>query len=607
MQATELVAQSRLSEVALFHRCFAQLTQQRASRSDPLLAAVRAGTKTALQACTELLDRARFSADGGTKIQNENDPIAKAVLSSLHQLHRTWSRYDEIFDRGDANNRAGTMAWYEDSPVGAYITRALFSPNFDVTSVVKGRDFLQAVRTTMDPPHSFNGIPDLTVGRERLWRLGEDHPFAPRGDLLGIRSVLRQPIDFFGTGGRFTTLPAVIDFSNLGVPPAATTRPANINYTSSVSVQGPLTETDQFAIRLRGTLHIPSDGSYTLYLNSEDGGILLLNGERYIARNFGEGSATLTLSAGTHALEVRYRQGSSAVGRLIMSWAGPGFAKQVVPASAFSDLVAEYYTGSKPYPFEFTGHEGGGFMGSHNYFLTSYIEANPRFIPDGALNVNRSWARAVLSDALCREVPVVREDDVASFVIPDSEVPFRQAAGCTACHASLDRQAGVIRGLRYSAVASQIPSTPPSFFGMFGFTMYKPGTSARSVWEDKPDPDYALRDPQGRLFFRNYRGELIDRTVNSIEELGAQIAEQDDFYACFAKRYYSYFMGIEIPLGDPGDPTYPALNQSDLYHKNQVIELGRRLKNDKSLRQLILNILASEDYARSDSAISRTR
>ena len=105
-------------------------------------------------------------------------------------------------------------------------------------------------------------------------------------------------------------------------------------------------------------------------------------------------------------------------------------------------------------------------------------------------------------------------------------------------------------------------------------------------------------------YFRTYKGELIDRSVNSIENLGTVISEQDDYYSCFAKRYYSYFLGIEVELGDPGNILYPQLNGPDQYHRSKVIDLGLRLKNHKSLRQLILDIIASADYRLSDFGIS---
>lgn len=595
-------AQEVLNEVALFNRCYAHLTQLRPAQSDPLLAQVKAGSKSALQACTEILDLASFSAAAGTQIADANNTVAKAVLNSLHQLHRSWAREQNLFNLTDTLEDIGTEAWYEDSPFGAYVTRALFAPNQDVRSVVQGNEFLQPVRSNMAPSPSYRGVPNTTVGSETEFRLGAQQPFAPRGQLLGIRSVNIPPIDFFPPVRLTGQLP---DFANIGVPPAATQALSNVNMADITAVRGPLTETTNFAIQIKGQILISTPATYRFYLNVDDGGALFVNQNRIINRSgSGESFADLTLSSGTYPIEIQFRQAASAA-RLIFSWQSPSITKQAVPASALSGLIANYYTEIRPAPIRLTGHEGGGFMGNHNYFLTTFLQADRNYVPNGADLINRSWARSVLNDALCRGVPVVRESDVEQFVIPNSNVPFRQAAACSACHASLDRQAGLIRGLRWNPLLTETNTSPtPTLIGIIGMNLLAPSLPLATTWSDVPDNEYGKKQPYGVFYFRNYKGELIDRPVNSIENLGSVISEQDDYYTCFAKRYYYYFLGIDVELGDPGNVLYPQLNGADQYHRSKVIDLGLRLKNHKSLRQLILDIIASADYRLSDFGIS---
>lgn len=602
--AYDVALAENLSELAFFHRCYAHLTQQRPQPSNTLLAEVKAGTKSALQACTEVLDRARFTADSGTKIADDTDAVAKAALYSMHQLHRSWQRDLAIFDPIVNNEIIATNAWYEDNPLGAYITRALFSPGSDVRTVVQGSDFLQPVRLTMSPPASFGGVPSTVVGAETEFSLGAQQPFAPRSQLLGIRSVSIAPINFF-LPVRFTNLAAMPDFANIGVSPRATQAIANVNFADITAVRGPLAETEQFAIQIRGNLQIASAGSYRLFLNVDDAGDLYIDQSMVINRTAtGEGFVDLSLTAGSHALEIQYRQRLTTA-RLIMNWQGPGFTKQVVPASALSGLQADYYIESQPPPIRLTGNNGGGFMGNHNYFLTTFQEADRNFVPNGQERTNRSWARGVLNDALCRDVPVVRETDVTEFVIPASIVPFRQAAACVSCHATLDRQASLIRGLRWNPLLTIGNTSPvPDQFGILGVNMLAPSLPSLTTWTDTIDSLYGKRQPYGHFFFRNYRGELIDRIVNSLDELGTAITDQDDYYTCFAKRYYRYFLGIEVELGDPGNQLYPLLNGADNYHRSKVIELGMALKTHGSLRQLILDILAGSEYRMSDFGIS---
>lgn len=263
------------------------------------------------------------------------------------------------------------------------------------------------------------------------------------------------------------------------------------------------------------------------------------------------------------------------------------------------------YTQSQLPPIQLTGNAGGGFLGNHNYLLTTFQQADENYVPNGALLTNRTWARAVLSDALCRELPVVREADVQQFVIPASAVPFRQLAACNACHATTDRMAGLIRGVRYNQLDSQQQDSPlPDLFGIFAMHLINPSLPADNSWSDQASTNYTKRTPSGRLYFRNYQGVLVDQVVNSIEEFGTALRQQNDYYGCFAKRYYNYFMGIDVLLGDPGSPNYPELNPTEIYHRAKVIELADRLKIHKSLRQLILEILALPEYRMSDNGAS---
>ena len=68
--------------------------------------------------------------------------------------------------------------------------------------------------------------------------------------------------------------------------------------------------TDNFAVRYTGALQVESAGTYTLYLTSDDGSALYLDGEQVIDNDGTHGArtreVTLDLSAGAHALDVLY-------------------------------------------------------------------------------------------------------------------------------------------------------------------------------------------------------------------------------------------------------------------------------------------------------------
>lgn len=602
-RAQSEVVPTYLSQVALFSRCFAHLTQQRPMLTDPLFLDVKAGRKTAVQACTLVLDSAKLSADGGTKIANVNNQTAKKVLSSLHQLHRSWSRERGLAQRiFDIEGHYSLRAWYEDMPMGSFITRALFAPGKNVDSIVTGKDFLQPVRVTMNPPQVFSGIPNPLANPPTDWRLRRSQPIAPRDDILGIRTVTLPPSPVLTPIRMNGEIP---DLATMYTNPATTTFPTAINYADVTALSTPIApNTVNFGVRFTAKLSIPKTGPYTFFLDIlDDFGILIIDNERVHATR--TSGTPVTLTAGLHNLELQYFQRANTA-KAILSWEGPTITKQVIPALSFVGLKAEYYT-HRGYPsIQFTGSEGGGFIGNHNYLLTTYSPTTINFVPNGQILTDRSYARAVIRDTLCREVPVARESDAEVFVSATSDTPFRKEAACAVCHATLDRLAGAtVRGLRWQVVPQlRLTSPPEILYGTLGIHFITPSFTSDSSWPATLDVDYARRAPSGHLYFRNYRGDLINLPIKSFSELASAISKQDDYYICFAKRYYNYFTGIDAVWGDPGDPTYPSLSKSEGYHLDTVIKLGLALKQHKSLRQLILDIISSDEYKMTDYGVT---
>lgn len=109
-----------------------------------------------------------------------------------------------------------------------------------------------------------------------------------------------------------------------------------------------------YAFRYTGVLDVPNSGTYTFYTNSDDGSRLYVDGT-LVVDNDGlhppqERSGTVVLAAGYHDIEVTFfERGGGEV--LEVSWEGPGFAKQLVPAGRLyqtppsfdPDLNYEYY------------------------------------------------------------------------------------------------------------------------------------------------------------------------------------------------------------------------------------------------------------------------
>jgi C1A family cysteine protease len=109
---------------------------------------------------------------------------------------------------------------------------------------------------------------------------------------------------------------------------------AQINYASATDF--PSGYIDNFAARHTGFINIPTAGSYTFYLTSDDGSKLWIDGTQFVFNDGSHGadekSGTVILQTGYHTLRVEYCQGGGGMA-LIMNWKGPGIAKSVVPAS----------------------------------------------------------------------------------------------------------------------------------------------------------------------------------------------------------------------------------------------------------------------------------
>jgi len=101
----------------------------------------------------------------------------------------------------------------------------------------------------------------------------------------------------------------------------------------------PARRRENYGLFFSGFLEVPRDGVYTLYVTSDDGSALYLGG-RLLVDNGGfhaprERSGRVALRAGRHAVRIAFMQGGGGA-ELAVAYEGPGIAKQIVPASAWS-------------------------------------------------------------------------------------------------------------------------------------------------------------------------------------------------------------------------------------------------------------------------------
>lgn len=114
--------------------------------------------------------------------------------------------------------------------------------------------------------------------------------------------------------------------------PSVVSTARQINYPTTSGIFGDSGLSDKLAASFRGSVYIPADGSYTLYLSADDYARLFIDGtERISGVACNEKSVTLTLTKGLHQLRADMTENTGSA-RLILQWAGPDFAKQAVPA-----------------------------------------------------------------------------------------------------------------------------------------------------------------------------------------------------------------------------------------------------------------------------------
>lgn len=239
--------------------------------------------------------------------------------------------------------------------------------------------------------------------------------------------------------------------------------------------------------------------------------------------------------------------------------------------------------------------EGGGFIGTHAYLMKT-VDQDSAFRADLS-SMPRRWATSVFHDTLCRELPLIRVEDGESFAIPTSTIPFRTAKSCTQCHATMDRAASTLRNFQYFTIPQKQGTSAAGVL----YQMATVDQSPESGWPAVADANYYRRPPKGTLYYRTAStGDLVDLSVENIDELGTRLSQQDDFYICLANRYWDYLSGKGVKMNDKKIMDGYSATEKARFQK--VKDWGLALKNrpDQSLRWMLEQMLRSPEFA--DSA-----
>jgi hypothetical protein len=250
---------------------------------------------------------------------------------------------------------------------------------------------------------------------------------------------------------------------------------------------------------------------------------------------------------------------------------------------------------------------GGGILGLDSYMARTVDEA-VSVQSDGVIELPRKWSQNIYKDLMCLDLPVIRPSDAQQFVDTTSDAPFRHQEACVACHASIDRMAGLIKSFALAERRTQLIWTT-----WVDKTHWGKGEAGDYSWSSNKRPtftslgyvlnSYIKEDHVGTLYYRGYDGRLVNEKVDSPTALGAKMSQQIEPYLCAATRYYRFFTGIDVNFTDPGASPLP-LRPDDAVHYNYILNMTKDLVNadqsgqfhPKNMSALIEAILRSPQY-----------
>ena len=288
------------------------LKRPEATREQVATAIAKLTEQRGTDATTVILDTIRKNKS--SKSTTQADALAELLASQPHEtLVNVRPTLKEIALQGETvlPRRAGLAGWIASE---RSVVRVLEdSP--------KGTDNLRAVlkATALVPANS----------REDLYDAVRSIFFDNAGN---VKDLVQDPgvqADYFHPAP-----PNALLETFEGLAPTSTGTVENISL--HVPHRG---EHEAFGLRFRTVLNVAENGEHTLYLKSDDGSRLYLNGKMLIDNDGHHGAVEVAgkaqLGAGPHNLYVTYFNGQSAT-HLELDWSGPSFERQPVPASSLS-------------------------------------------------------------------------------------------------------------------------------------------------------------------------------------------------------------------------------------------------------------------------------
>mgnify|MGYP000235433066 FL=1 len=233
---------------------------------------------------------------------------------------------------------------------------------------------------------------------------------------------------------------------------------------------------------------------------------------------------------------------------------------------------------------------GGGILGSENYVNLNLGQELGKSM-DGGKIIPRRWAKAVVKELLCRELPVIPVKRVRPFVQKSSSLSFRKKESCMGCHATMDNLAYLVRNVE------QAYSADAGGDGMIHSTHLRYHQPSTYLEEEKTAPDsdtnFHMRPAYGRFVYQDIYGKYYNKKVKSLDELGSIISDMDDFYLCTAKKYLNYLTGVDVSMSIF---SLNSLSYKEQYFKDLLEQSAQQMKKSGDLKDGMRTLIKSRVY-----------
>lgn len=193
-----------LTDKEILGRCYAQLTGQRLSISDPLWSQLQTTSATSL--CTNLIDQVQLGSNG---VLTQDTQVNRNILKQFHDFHRSWLPNHWSFNNSFIDSLVGTVDIYDANEPSLFVTRALFSQTpLPYSTVLQGYQSLAAIRdgtTVTSDARGSTGT--LRASRVYYSDMADPSQESPANILDQSAVTVLNPTPSNG-GGTFISIPA---------------------------------------------------------------------------------------------------------------------------------------------------------------------------------------------------------------------------------------------------------------------------------------------------------------------------------------------------------------------------------------------------------------